>query len=148
MFEKRELVAGWRTRTEVASPPLQVLEFGPNDFTSASSEQVIRAVRGVRADFADGLLFWVKAMEASKWNGTQQYFTSYVEAALCEQIDSREFAHIVAEYSGELVPPLPEFLLDLTGWQAGRRMYAEWNDVAVVGELADSYILYEWSTSA
>ena len=148
MIEKRELLAGWRALTGMPSLPLEVVEFGNQDFTSSCSEQMIRAVRGARADFASGLLFWVKAMEATDWFGPEPYFTTYAESALCEPIGPEEFDRVVAEYSGSLVPPLPGFVRDSGGWRSGRRMYAEWNDVAVVAELAEAFVLFAWSTSA
>ena len=148
MFDKQELLAGWRALTGVTSPPLEVVEFGNSDFTSPCSEQHIRAVRGARAKFTGGLQFWIKAMEATDWYNVEPYFTTYAEAALCEPIESGEFARVVDEYSCSLVPPLPEFVRDLSGWRCGLRMYGEWNDVVVIAELADSFILLTWSTSA
>ncbi|MFL5341938.1 MAG: hypothetical protein ACJ8F7_17465, partial [Gemmataceae bacterium] len=147
-IERHELLAGWRALTGVPSPPLEVVEFGNQDFTSPCSEQMIRAVRGARADFASGLLFWVKAMEATDRFGPEPYFTTYADAALCESIQQAEFARVVDEYSGSLVPPLPGFVRELAGWRSGRRMYAEWNDVAVVADLAEAFVLFAWSTSA
>jgi hypothetical protein len=148
MIEKHELFSGWRALTGVSSPPLEVVTFGQQDFTSPCSEQMIWAVRGTRADFASGLLFWVRAMEATEWFNTEPYFTTYAESALCEPIEPTEFGRVVAEYSGSLVPPLPRFVQDLDGWRSGRRMYGEWNDVAVVAELAEAFVLFAWSTSA
>lgn len=148
MFDRRELLSGWRSLTGVASPPLEVVEYGSHDFTSPCSEQQIRAVRGSRADFAGGLQFWIKAMEATDSHNMEPYFTTYAEAALCEPIGSGEFARVVDEFSCSLVRPLPKFVLDLDGWRWGLRMYGEWNDVAVVAELADSLVLFTWSTSA
>jgi hypothetical protein len=148
VIDRQELLTVWRAQTGVPSPPLEVVEFGNQDFTSPCSEQTIRAVRGARVEFASGLLFWVKAMEATDWFNPEPYFTTYAEAALCEPIGAAEFASVVCEYSGSLVPPLPGFLRELGGWRSGRRMYAEWNDVAVVAELADSFVLFAWSTSA
>lgn len=148
MIARRELIAEWRALTEVPSPPLEFVEFGNQDFRSTCSEQVIRVVRGARADFASGLLFWIKAMEATDWFGPEPYFTAYAEAALCEPIGPEEFERIVDEYSGSLVPPLPDFVRNLAWWRSGRRMYAEWNDVAVLAELDDAFVLFAWSTSA
>ncbi len=148
MFDKQELLASWRALAGTPSPPLEVVEFGNSDFTSLGSEQHIRAVRGARADFTDGLQFWIKAMEATDWYNVEPYFTSRAEAALCEPIGADEFARVVKEYSCSLVPPLPEFVRVLGGWRRGLRMYGEWNDVAVIAELSDSFILFTWSTSA
>jgi len=148
VFDKREFFADWRTLTGVPSPPLDVVEFGHRDFTSPCSEQMIRAVRGASADFARGLLFWIKAMEATDWFESEPHFTRYAEAALCEPIGQEEFARVVGEYSVSLVPPLPQFLRDLGGWRSGLRMYGEWNDQAVVAEVADSFVLFTWGTSA
>jgi hypothetical protein len=148
MIEKHELVSGWRALTGVTSSLIEAVAFGNQDFTSPCSEQMIWVVRGMRADFASGLFFWVKAMEATEWFNTEPYFTTYAESALCEPIGPAEFARIVAEYSGSLVPPLPGFVQDLAGWRSGRRMYGEWNDVAVVAELAEAFVLFAWSTSA
>lgn len=148
MFDRSQLLADWRALTEIASPPLEVVEFGNRDFTSICSEQHIRVARGSRADFPSGLLFWIKAMEATDWYNLEPFFTTYAEAALCEPIESSEFTSTVNEYICSLVPSLPEFVLNLSGWHSGLRMYGEWNDVAIMAELADSYILFTWSTSA
>jgi hypothetical protein len=148
VIDRDELLAGWRALTGVPSPPLEVVEFGNQDFIPPSSEQMIRAVRGIRTDFPSGLLFWVKAMETTGSFSPGPYFTGYAEAALCIPIGPAEFASVVDEYSGSLVPLLPGFVRDLAGWRSGRRMYAEWNDVAVVAELADAFVLFAWSTSA
>jgi hypothetical protein len=94
------------------------------------------------------LQFWIKAMEAADWYNVEPYFTTYAEAALCEPITSGEFASVVDDYSCSLVPPLPEFVRDLRGWRWGLRMYGEWNDVAVIAELADTFVVFTWSTSA
>ncbi len=102
----------------------------------------------MRADFASGLLFWVKAMEATDWHNLEPFFTTYAESALCEPIGPAEFGWMVSDYSGSLVPSLPLFVQDVAGWRSGRRMYAEWNDVAVVAVLAEVFVLFAWSTSA
>ena len=148
MFERSELVAGWRALTGGAAPPLEVVEFGNSDFTSLGSEQHIRAVRGARTDFAGGLQFWINAMESIDWYNGEPYFTAYAEAALCEPIACEEFAYVVKAFSCSLLPPLPGFVQDLVGWKSGLRMYGEWNNVAVIAELAASYVLFTWSTSA
>jgi hypothetical protein len=148
MFDKQELLTRWHALSGSPSPPLEVVEFGNTDFTSPCSEQHIRVVRGAHADFADGLQFWIKAMEATDWYNVEPYFTTYAEAALCEPIMLSEFASVVNEYSCSLVPPLPEFVLDLRGWRRGLRMYGEWNDVAVIAEIADTFVVFTWSTSA
>jgi hypothetical protein len=148
VFDKQELLARWRALTGTPSPPLEVVEFGNTDFTSHGSEQHICTARGARADFTDGLQFWIKAMEATDWYNVEPHFTTRAEAALCKRITSWDFARLVDEYSCSLVPPLPGFVLDLNGWRWGLRMYGEWNDVAVIAELLDSFILFTWSTSA
>lgn len=143
------MLADWRAHTGVASPPLEVVEFGHRDFTSPSSEQSIFAVRASKADFAGALSFWVKAMEATGgYDRPEPYLSAYAEAALCEPIASEEFSNVVSVYSGSLVPPLPAFLLELTGWESGLRMYNEWNDVVVTAETAISFVLFAWGTSA
>src|SRR4051812_33035956 len=146
MFTKHELLADWRALTGISSPPLEVEEFGAADLSSRSSEEFICAVRGARAEFSSGLLFWVKAMEATGW--TEPDFIKYAEAALCEPIGPAEFARAVDEHSRSVRTPLPKFVRDLAGWRSGLRMYAEWNDVAVVAELADSFVLFVWMTGA
>jgi hypothetical protein len=148
MFDRQELLSGWRARTEVRSPPLEVLEFGNQDFTSPCSEQSIRVVRGARLDFTDGLLFWVKAMEATDWFAPKPHFTRYTEAAMCRSIGPTEFLRVVGQYSISLLPPLPAFVRDLSGWQSGLRMYAEWNNQEVMAELAGEFLLFAWTTSA
>ena len=69
-------------------------------------------------------------------------------SARCEPITEREFARLVGKCSGSLRQPLPEFLRHSDGFQAGMRMYADWNDVGVVAELRDSFVAFYWSTTA
>src|SRR5262245_8413860 len=154
MFTKSELLAGWRALTGGLSPPLEVVKFVGDDFTSPSSEQSVTAVRGARADFSSGLLFWVKAMEVMGCGTPEQPYLDdwplrrYVDLAPCEPIGPAEFARVVDEHSGCLRFPLPKFVLDLAGRRSGLRMYAEWNEVMVVAEPADSFVLFEWFTTA
>jgi hypothetical protein len=130
------------------SPPLEVVEFGNLDFQPPCSEQYIWAFRGAKRDFKDGLLFWIKSLQAQGWEGRESYFAPYAGSALCEPIGEEDFARLVAEYSGSLRVPLPEFLQDFAGYRSGLRMYREWNDVAAVAELSDSFVAFYWSTSA
>jgi hypothetical protein len=148
MIIRAEWLANYRKLASEALPAIEVVEFEHNDFKSPASEQMIWTGCGVRANFSSGMLFWMKAMEASERLSPEPYFTTYAEAALCQPIDQAEFSRIVSEYSESLVPPLPKFLLNLEGWRSGSRMYADWNDVAIIAELSQHFIAFGWSTSA
>ena len=80
MFDRRERLVGWRALTGLASPPLDVVEFGVDDFTLLG-----RAAHPSRseftADFSGGLLFLIKTIEATDWYKVEPYFTTYAESA-------------------------------------------------------------------
>jgi hypothetical protein len=63
-------------------------------------------------------------------------------------IDQPSFAKLLGEYSESLLHPIPPWLKELNGFQSGLRMYAEWDDVAAVAEISDSYVSFHWSTTA
>lgn len=148
MFDTTALAACWRAYATAPPTRLEVVKFGQDHFTHPESEETIWAVRASKADAGSGMQFWVQALVVLGRLDSDFYSTAYVESALCEPVWEAEFARVVAEHSHDLVPPLPGFVRDLTGWRAGLRMYAEWNDVAVVAELADSFVLFAWDTSA
>lgn len=148
MFSRQKLVIELLTLASVESPPLQIAEFGHQDFESPCSEQFIWAFRGAKENFTNGLLFWVKTLQAQGWEGRESYFAPYAVAALCEPVSEAKFAGVVAEYSRSLRIPLPEFLQRTGEFRSGLQMYAEWNDVAAVAELVDSFVAFYWSTTA
>jgi hypothetical protein len=148
MFTRQELVTELPHLETADAPPLEVVELGHQDFKSPCSEQCIWAFRGLKRDFASELQFWVKTVQAQGWEGRQGYFAGYTQKGLCEPITAAEFARLVAEYSGSLRQPFPSFLRELDGFRSGMRMYADWNNVAVVAELADAFVAFYWSTTA
>ncbi len=148
MFSRQDLVAELTALSIVQSPPLEIVEFSHKDFESPGSEQSIEVFRGFKRDFASSLLFWIETLRAQDWQGREPNFAPYATSALCEPIDREEFARLVGEYSGSLKPSLPEFLVPLVGFQSGLRMYANWNDVAAVAELDESFVAFYWLTTA
>ncbi|HYH69631.1 MAG TPA: hypothetical protein VD866_33350 [Urbifossiella sp.] len=148
MFTREDLVTGLDRLAVAPAPPLEMVEFGHQDFTSPCSEQLIEVCSGLKADFDSPLLFWVKALQAQDWAGREARFTAYTLLGLYKPMAATEFAAFVADYSGSLVRPLPPVLLALNGFQTGLRMSADWNDVAAVAELDETYVAYFWSTTA
>jgi hypothetical protein len=148
VFTRQELMAELPRVVAVDTPPLEVVEFGHQDFELSRWEQSIRAFRGAKRDFPSGLLFWVKTLQAQGWEGRQSYFVPYAEAGLCTPVTAAEFARLVAEYTGSLRRPLPPFLTEFGAVRSGLRMYAEWNDVAAMVELPDAFVAFYWSTTA
>ena len=148
MFSRQDLIAELPRLAALAAPPMEVTEFDQWDFESPSSEEEIWVFRGAKQDFDNGLLFWIKTLQAQDWQGREAYFAPYAEAGFCEPITEAEFVSLVAGYSGRLQLPLPPFLLELGGYRSGLRMYAEWNDVAAVAELVDSFVAFYWCTTA
>jgi hypothetical protein len=148
VFTRQELIAELPCLAAAAAPPLEVAEFGHQDFESPCSEQCIWAFRGHKRDFAGGLLFWVKTLQTQNWEGRESYFAGYAEGGLCERITAAEFARLVAEYSGSLRRQLPRFLFELDGFRSGLRMHGDWNDVAAVAELTETFVAFYWSTTA
>lgn len=148
MFTRRELTAELTRLAAAAAPPLETVEFGNQDFTSPVSEQYIWAFRGAKADFESGLLFWVKTLQAQGWAGREAYFEPYAAAGLCKPLTRTGFAGLVTEYTRSLRAPVPPFLFTLDGFKSGRQMYADWNDVGAVAELADDFVAFYWNTTA
>jgi hypothetical protein len=148
VFTRQELLAGLPRLTAADTPPLEVVEFGHQDFESPCSEQCIWAFRGLKRDFPSALLFWVKTLQAQGWEGRESHFVQYAEAGQCEPITASEFAGLVAEYGRSLQQLLPPYLLDLGEFRSGLRMYADWNDVAAVAELPEAFVAFYWSTTA
>lgn len=148
MFTRQELRAEWPRLVATGVPPLEIAEFGHQDIGAPGSEQEIWAFRGLKRDFASGAMSWVKTLQVQGWEGRQTALAGYTEAGLCEPITAADFVSLVTDYSGSLRQPLPPFLLDMAGFCGGLRMYAEWNDVAAVVELADTFVAFYWSTTA
>jgi len=147
VFTKRELAAELLALSPLAPPPIEVIEYANYDFGWPSSEQVILAYRGSKHDFASGLRFWVQTLLVQGWQEQESYF-AYAEAGLCMPVSELEFAQLVAEYSSSLKKPLPPFLISLDGFRSGLKMYAEWNNVAALAEVADAFVAFYWSTAA
>lgn len=82
MFTRQQLIAELPCLAAANTAPLEVVEFGHQDFDSPCSEQCLWAFRGLKRDFARGLLFWVKTLQAQGWEGRESYFTSYAESGL------------------------------------------------------------------
>jgi hypothetical protein len=148
MFTRKELVAELPGLSASAPRPLEIVEFGHQDFTASCSEQCIKAFRGNKLDFASALHFWVDTLQAQGWEHREADFLPYAEAGLCEPLSKAEFSVLVAEYSGSLRDRLPSFLRKLDGYRSGPRMYAAWNDVGAVAELDKAFVAFYWSTTA
>ncbi len=148
MFTQQELAAQLPRLVAADAPPLDAVEFGQHDFESPSSEQCIRAFRGLKQDFASGLLFWVKTLQSQGWEGREAYFIPYAEAGRCKPITASEFAELVAEFSGSVRRSLPPYLCELSGFRSGLQMFADWNEVAAVAELEDAFIAFYWTTAS
>lgn len=147
-FTRQELADALPRLAAVDSPPMEVAEFGHQDFESPVSEQCIWVFRGLKREFPDMLLFWVKTLQAQGWEDRQAYFAPYAMAGLCEPVTAADFVKHVAEYTRSLLSPLPSFLTELGGFRSGLRMYAEWNDMALVAELSEAFVAFYWSTTA
>jgi hypothetical protein len=148
VFSRQELISELPHLAAADPPPMEVAEFGNQDFDVPCSEQYIWTFRGLKQDFRSGLLFWVKSLQAQGWEGREPYFTPYAEGGLCESITESEFGRLVADYSGGLRQQLPPYLRQLGGFRSGLRMYADWNDLAIVAELPDAFVAFYWSTTA
>jgi hypothetical protein len=148
VFSRQELIAELPRLASADSPPLEATQFDSQDFITPDCEECIRTFRGWKRDFASGLLFWVKALQSQGWSGRETYFQPYAEVGLCEPIVAFEFERLVSEYGSSLRQPLPPYLSEFTGYRSGLRMYADWNDVAAVAELADAFVVFCWSTTA
>ncbi|AWM38152.1 hypothetical protein GobsT_37490 [Gemmata obscuriglobus] len=148
VFTRQELIAELPRVAATDSPRLEVTQFEGQDFVSPDCEESIWAFLGWKRDFASGLRFWMEALQAQGWSGRETYFRPYAEAGLCEPITAHEFARLVAEYGSGLRRPLPPYLVELTGYRSGLRMYADWNDVAAVAAVAETFVAFFWSTTA
>ena len=148
LFTRKLLVTELQRNSIAEMRPIEVVEFGNDDFESPCSEQSIWAFRGLKQDYENGLAFWIKTLQSQDWNGRESYFIPYAELGLCKSISPVEFKDILTEYSHSLRHMLPPFLGELDGFRSGLKMYAEWNDVAAVAETNDSFVAFYWSTTA
>ncbi|SDZ01961.1 hypothetical protein SAMN04487939_11241 [Lysobacter sp. yr284] len=154
MFDRSHLIAHWRQAPPAPAGALDIVEFGPGDFSQPASGQAIGVVRGERATFAEPLHFWIAAQRAgerfgARVDGAQAHpgETRYIEAALCQPIDRAVFARIVGEYAAMLRAPLPAFVREPEGWRRGLRMYQQFNDVAALVETDRHYFVFAWTLS-
>lgn len=152
MFDTARLKAEWEACMQAPMAPelLELTQFFHADFESPQSEQLIGIVRGAREDFSDVLRFWIRASTAGEAFGGEPgpEPSPYVKSALYTPINRAEFDRVVKECSESLLSPLPAFILQLSGWRSGLRMHDDWNEVAIVADLDDCYLLFAWSTSA
>jgi hypothetical protein len=148
LFIRNLLLAELPRMAALPSPTLEVIRYSADDFTSPSSEESIEIHRGARRDFASPLLFWVKSLQAQDWSGRTEYFAPYAQSSLCQSLGAGEFLQLVVNYSGGLIPPLPDFLRRAESVSRALRMYADWNDVAALAELPHDFVAFYWSTSA
>jgi hypothetical protein len=148
MFSRHQLLSELPRLAGAPLPPLEQIQYTPDDFDTPSAEEEVWAFRGDKRDFASGLLFWVKSLQSEGWMEREEYFLPYAELGRCEPISSSDFCRTVSEYSSRLIRPLPRFLQEFAGLQSSQRMYDEWDDVAVVGELSDAFVAFHWTTTA
>lgn len=148
MFTKELLLADYWNYSVRNFPPLEVVEFGNQDFDLPCSEQYVWRSRGSKSNFENGLFFWVKCLQSQGCDFSTALVTAYVKSGLCGPIDFDRFSQIVAEYSGSLLTPLPDWLLCRRPYQCGLQMYAEWNDVAIIAQYEEEFVAFFWSTSA
>jgi hypothetical protein len=149
LFTRQEIAATLSELAALQPLPIEIVRFDQLDFETPSSEESIVAAHGSQQVFSSGLLFWIKTIQAEDWLGHRaKYFVPHVQAGLCQPITEKEFAATVAEHSCGLRHQLPAFLVPLTGFQSGLRMYDDWNEVAVVAELTDAFVAFFWETTA
>lgn len=153
MFSREVLLARLETiiRTgtdfrDLVSDRLEVLEFGPYDFSNSSSEEYITIHRGSRQDFTDALGFWLASLFSQDWLGRDEYALPYAREGLCLEMDETEFEALVIGFCADLNTQLE--LRFASGFRAGLKMYDDWNDVAALAELEDGFVAFYWSTTA
>jgi hypothetical protein len=134
------------------SPPIEALEFGHCDFTIPGTEQCIWVFQGHKRDFASGLLFWVKCLQAEGWESEQQSLIQHVQRASCSPVTKEEFCRLVTHWSRELLKPLPGYLSQPDGFGSGLQINMPvgggCDEIGAVAELAESFVAFHWSSSA
>lgn len=148
MFTRAELAAHVRAADGRAVPRLAVLEYGPDDFDSPESEQVIRICTTTKVDCDGALRFWLAALRSEDWTGREDRFLLYTETGQCEPISRSEFAEHVRSYTASLVMPAPPRVLALDAFISGMAMYTDWNDLGLLADLGDSWLAFFWETTA
>ena len=148
MFSREGINSNLLTLMKRDPPPLEITEFHHQDFESPYSEQSIFAAAIKKQYCEDGLFFWIKTLQAQDWSGREERFIPYAESALCEPIGKDVFDETVKEYSISLERRLPDSVCETDGYRTGLRMYNNWNDVAVVAELDESFVAFYWCTTA
>jgi hypothetical protein len=131
---------------DFASERLQVLKFDSWDFPSVSSEEEILIHRASKTDFSDALGFWLASLFSQDWLDREEYALPYAREGLCLEIDGEDFEASIKGYSASLRTPLELPLA--RGFQAGLKMYDDWNDIAFLAEFEDGFVAFYWSTSA
>ena len=170
MFSRERLIAEMWGLSDVPGPIIEVVQFRQEEFESTCSEESILAFFATKRDCLDPLLFWIKALEhtwgeriipqrparakkraaeiKNESDSADKDYYRLMTAALFEPLNKEDFVRLVQEYSRGLQKPLPYFLRDFSGYQSGLRMYADWDDVAVVAEFSESYKAFFWQTTA
>jgi hypothetical protein len=149
MFRREDLLVRLETiidYRDFVSDRIQVSEFGPTDFSSASSEESIIVHRGLKTDFSDALGFWLASLFSQDWLGRDEYALPYAREGLCLGFTEDEFETFVKDYSSSLQKPLGLPLAP--GFRSGLKMYDDWNDVAAFAELEAGFVAFYWNTTA
>src|ERR1700744_6520210 len=119
MFTRDALIADLPRLLAAAPLPLDFVSFRYDEFNPPASEQSIDAMRGSKQVFDSGIRFWVDAVRAQDWAGREDYLVRYLNSSLCAPINRREFEEVINGWTWSLQKPLPMFLTDLNGFQAG-----------------------------
>jgi hypothetical protein len=126
-------------------PPIESIEFTPEDFPSNSSEEFIRICRGAKPDFKDAMHFWVVAQRQQNWTYREEHFLTYLSTAVCQPLKEEEFAAMLSQTRG-LKHPVVFTAKGKYVW--GQKMSDEWDDTSALAEFEHEYLSFQWETTA
>lgn len=143
MFSSADVHVGLRDFPGKSPVPISVRQFERKDFEHSAIDQVIEVHRGPRAEYPNGVAFWIKSLRQQKWISEEKFF-EYAQRSLCAELTEPEFLALVKEFTCALAEP---FRLKPEGAFLGAlRMHARKYDLALFGEYEGEYIAFYWHT--
>ena len=143
-----ELRRSLRTVDRGSVASLSRLHLCSSAFPSWASEESL-SVCWMPTVFGGSLAdFWVLALLAEGWIGTEHYFDGYVASSACRSVPSEEGRSIVTELCVDVRDHVPAHFRALEKPVEAWMMFNDWNDKAIVLRLEEAIASVRWETSA
>jgi len=131
------------------TPPLEIQEFGQQEFEHPEAEESIWFLRGAKSDYRDVVHFWLKALQyVLERNAPQRAFgreSLHYENTLCREISREEFNRILM--CGNDLKTRHDFHLK-GQFQQAWLMDGSWNDLAALAVTDCEFVALFWETTA